>query len=66
VYWKGEAHPQSVDEDELASFQKAMGLVDSHQKDAALAAFSDFSRNYPNSPLKADADQARARLLAGN
>lgn len=66
VYWKGEARPQAVDEDELAAFQKAMGLVESRQKDAALAAFGDFSRNFPNSPLKADADQARARLLAGN
>ena len=66
VYWKGEARPQSVDEDELTAFQKAMGLVDAHQKDAALAAFGDFARNYPNSPLKGDADQARARLLAGN
>ena len=66
VYWKGEARPQSVDEGELAAFQKAMALVDARQKDEALTAFGDFSRTYPNSPLKGDADQARARLLAGN
>ncbi len=65
VYWKGEAKPQSVDADELTAFQKAMGLVEAEQKEQAQAAFADFAKAYPNSPLKADADQAMARLLAG-
>lgn len=65
VYWKGEAKPQSVDADELTAFQKAMALVEADQKDQAQAAFADFARTYPASPLKADADQALARLLAG-
>lgn len=65
VYWKGEARPQSVDPDELAAFEKAMGLVEAGQKDQAQAAFSEFGRSFPSSPLKADADQAMARLLAG-
>jgi len=65
VYWKGEAKPQSVDADELNAFQKAMALVEADQKDQAQAAFADFARTYPASPLRADADQALARLLAG-
>jgi len=65
VYWKGEAKPQTVDADELTAFQKAMALVEADQKDQAQTAFADFARTYPASPLKADADQALARLLAG-
>lgn len=65
VYWKGEAKPQSIDADELTAFQKAMGLVETEQKEQAQAAFAEFAKAYPDSPLKADADQAMARLLAG-
>ncbi len=65
VYWKGEAKPQSIDADELAAFQKAMALVEAGQKEQAQAAFTEFGKAYPGSPLKADADQAMARLLAG-
>ena len=65
VYWKGEARPQSIDADELTAFQKAMALVEAEQKEQAQAAFTEFARAYPNSLLKADADQAMARLLAG-
>jgi TolA-binding protein len=62
VYWKGEAKPQSIDADELGAFQKAVALVEADQKEQARAAFTEFSKAYPNSPLKADADQALARL----
>ena len=65
VYWKGETQVQSIDGDELTAFQKAMGLVETDQKEQARAAFIEFAKAYPNSPLKADADQAMARLLAG-
>ena len=65
VYWKGEAQPQSIDADELTAFQKAMSLVEADQKEQAQAAFTEFAKAYPSSPLKADADQAMARLLAG-
>ncbi len=65
VYWKGEAKPQSIDADELGAFQKAMALVEAEQKDQAKAAFAEFSKTYPSSPLKADADQILARLIAG-
>jgi TolA-binding protein len=65
VYWKGEAQPLSVDADELTAFQKAMALVETGQKDQAQVAFAEFGRTYPASPLKSEADQALARLLAG-
>ncbi|KRI00375.1 hypothetical protein [Curvibacter sp. PAE-UM] len=65
VYWKGEAKPQSIDADELSAFQKAMALVEAEQKAQAQAAFAEFTKTYPNSPLKADADQIMARLMAG-
>jgi TolA-binding protein len=65
VYWKGEAKPQSIDADELAAFQKAMGLVEGEQKDQAQAAIAEFIRTYPDSLLRADADQIMARLMAG-
>jgi len=64
VYWKGEAKPQTVDDGELTAFQKAMALVESGQKEQARAAFGEFVKAYPASPLKPDADQAIARLVA--
>ncbi len=65
VYWKGEAKPQSIDADELAAFQKAMALVEADQKEQAHAALGEFIRSYPESSLKADAEQITARLTAG-
>ena len=64
VYWKGETKPQFIDADELGAFQKAMSLVEGGQKDQAQAAFTDFVKTYPNSPLRKDADQAMAQLAA--
>jgi TolA-binding protein len=62
VYWKGETKPQLVDADELTAFQKALALVEAGQKDQAQAAFAEFSRSYPESSLREQADQALARL----
>jgi TolA-binding protein len=62
LYWKGEAKPATIDADELAAFQKAMSLVDAGKKTEAQSAFSDFSKKYPDSPLRKDADQALAQL----
>jgi TolA-binding protein len=64
VYWKGETKPQFIDADELGAFQKAMSLVEGGQKDQAQAAFTDFVKTYPDSPLRKDADQAMAQLAA--
>lgn len=60
VYWKGEAKP--VDASEVAAFQKAMALVDEGKNDQALAAFADFTKKYPDSPLRKDAEQAQSVL----
>jgi TolA-binding protein len=62
VYWKGESKPQFIDTDELGAFQKAISLVEGGQKEQAQAAFADFAKTYPNSPLRKDADQAMAQL----
>ena len=62
IYWKGETKPQSIDADELAAFQKAMTLVETDQKDQARTAFVDFSKAYPTSPLRPDAEKALAQL----
>jgi TolA-binding protein len=62
IYWKGETKPQTIDADELAAFQKAVGLVEADQKDQARTAFADFSKTYPASPLRPDAEKALARL----
>ncbi len=62
VYWKGEAAP--VDAAELAAFQKALGLADAGKKSEAEAAFAEFVKAHPDSPLRKDADQALAQLQA--
>lgn len=65
IYWKGETKPQSIDADELVAFQKAVTLVEGDQKDQARTAFAEFSKTYPASPLRPDADKALARLQPG-
>ena len=62
VYWKGEAKPVDIDANELAAFQNAVSLVDMGKKAEAQAAFAAFSKNYPASPLRKDADQALTQL----
>jgi TolA-binding protein len=62
TYWKGEKTVQEVDSDELAAFQKAMGLAETGDVKQAQAAFADFVRKNPDSPLRKDADQALAQL----
>ncbi len=60
VYWKGEA--RAIDATELAAFRKALALAEGGKKAEAAAAFGDFAKTYPDSPLRKDADQA-AQLL---
>ncbi len=62
TYWKGEKTVQEVDSDELAAFQKAMGLAEAGEVKQAQAAFADFIKKNPDSPLRKDADQALAQL----
>ncbi|MDH5204825.1 MAG: hypothetical protein OEW36_04115 [Hylemonella sp.] len=64
IYWKGEAKPQQeATDDELAAFQRAMALAEAGQGEEAKLGFAEFSRSYPDSPLRAHADQALAHLM---
>lgn len=62
VYWKGEAKPTTIDPKELAAFKAAVSLVDAGKKTEAQSAFSTFTKNFPASPLRKDAEQALAVL----
>ncbi|QBK05188.1 hypothetical protein DW355_10830 [Hylemonella gracilis] len=64
VYWKGEAKPQAIDAAELEVFQKGVALVESEQKAQALAVFTEFAKTYPESLLKADAEEIMRHLTA--
>jgi TolA-binding protein len=61
VYWKGEAN-QLINGDELAAFKKAADLAETGDTKQAQAAFADFVKTHPDSPLRKDADQALAML----
>ncbi|MDD5057531.1 MAG: hypothetical protein PHQ60_06640 [Sideroxydans sp.] len=63
LYWKGES--EAVDEDELSAFKKAIALIDTGDKLAAQAAFADFIKQSPDSPLRGDAETALAQLKTG-
>ncbi|GAB1235373.1 tetratricopeptide repeat protein [Ferrigenium sp. UT5] len=62
VYWKGEAKPVAIDENELAAFGKAIALVEAGNTAAAQAAFAQFVKQYPDSTLRTDAEAALAQL----
>ena len=66
MYWKNEATGQTIPDEELAEFKKAMTLAGSDDKTQAQAAFSDFIKKYPESSLRKDADQALALLSKAN
>lgn len=62
VYWKGEAKPQTIDAAELEAFQKGVALAESDQKAQARAVFAEFAKTYPESILKADAEEFMRHL----
>lgn len=62
IYWKGEATRETIDADEMTAFKKAMDLGESGEMNRAQAAFAEFIKNYPDSSLRKDADQAMAIL----
>ncbi|TAJ76241.1 MAG: hypothetical protein EPO42_12920 [Gallionellaceae bacterium] len=62
IYWKGEAVPVEIDPAELGAFKKAMDLATTGETKQARDAFAEFVKNYPNSSLRKDADQALAAL----
>jgi TolA-binding protein len=62
TYWKGEKTAPKIDADELEEFQKAMALAESGKSQEAQAAFAEFVKKNPDSPLRKDAEQALAQL----
>lgn len=63
VYWMGESKP--VYEDELAAFKRAIALADMNDKSGAQAAFADFIKQSPDSPLRGEAEAALKQLKSG-
>jgi TolA-binding protein len=61
VYWKGEAN-QLINAEELAAFKKAEDLAEAGDMKQAQAAFAEFVKVHPDSPLRKEADQALAML----
>lgn len=62
MYWKNDASGQTIGSDELEVFARAMKLTDSDDKAQAQTAFAEFIKQYPQSILRKDADQALAQL----
>jgi TolA-binding protein len=62
IYWKGEASKPVIDAEELNAFKKATDLATAGEAKQAHAAFAEFVKNYPDSSLRKDADQALAAL----
>ncbi|OGS96025.1 MAG: hypothetical protein A3H31_04920 [Gallionellales bacterium RIFCSPLOWO2_02_FULL_57_47] len=62
MYWKNDTSGQTIGSDELEVFTRAMKLTDSDDKAQAQAAFAEFIKQYPQSILRKDADQALALL----
>lgn len=66
IYWKNEATGQTVADEELEAFKKAVKLADSNGKAQAQGAFAEFIKKYPQSSLRKEAEQAVALLGNGN
>lgn len=65
IYWKGEkAAAPTIDAEQLAEFENAMTLAESGDTKQAQAAFTEFIKKSPDSPLRKEADQALAQLNA--
>lgn len=62
MYWKDDASGQTIDADELGAFTRAIKLAESEDKSQAQAAFAEFIKQYPQSILRKEADQALALL----
>ncbi|OGP63825.1 MAG: hypothetical protein A2V65_01940 [Deltaproteobacteria bacterium RBG_13_49_15] len=66
LYWKGEAENVVVSEKELEQFKAAVEKALSGEREQALRMFQDFSKAYPESPLRIDSQQAIGKLTRGN
>ena len=66
LYWKSDASSEIMAAEELEAFTKAIKLTEANDKTRAKTAFSAFVKQYPNSALRKDADQAVAMLQTAN
>lgn len=62
LYWKGEITEQGIDAKELASFEAALSHAENGENELAEKALRSFMKEYPQSQLNGDAEQALALL----
>ncbi|NOR51359.1 MAG: hypothetical protein GQ470_01950 [Gammaproteobacteria bacterium] len=58
LYWKGEAVVKEIDAMEFNAFNDALSLFESGNTEGAINAFNKFVKEYPESTLVADANNA--------
>ena len=63
LYWKGEASKKEMDGIELDEFKKALDFAAAGETQQAVNAFLEFTKRYPDSKLRKDAEQASAALV---
>lgn len=64
MYWKNDEGSVVVTEAEMAKFNEALDLAMRNMADQATTKFQEFMNMYPNSALKADAENALTNLQA--
>ena len=62
LYWKGKEEPVSIDQEELDAFNDALDTAINGDNVASAEKFKAFLAKYPESVLKADAEEALANL----
>jgi TolA-binding protein len=60
LYWKGEKTDLTIDAAELMAFDEALSQAEAGNQASAEKGLADFLSNYPDSQLRADAEQALA------
>jgi TolA-binding protein len=62
LYWKGEEKPVAISVEEIDLFSSALQLAESGSSNEATDAFQVFLKQYPQSVLAGDAENALAEL----
>jgi len=62
LYWKGKEKTASVTKEQLDAFKSAVSLAEAGKKDEAEKSLDNFLTTYPESPMKAEAEQTLALL----
>jgi TolA-binding protein len=65
LYWKGKEKTIKVDAEELRKFNSALDTAMQGNRADASRLFSEFVAEYPESPLRADAQEALNKLRSG-